>query len=243
MAKPIIKTNKNRKNKTKKIRKIRIMNTFKGGMNRAEYSESRDTPTLNLGAEETSLLSGTENQSGYESNASVRSNATVLETTPARVFDEQNRNKNVSHTLSDSVINMDIKDLKLPIYTVPGNGPIRKINFYKDGVNVGYAAFRYNSRVFELNTLYINENYRGSGYGKRILKLLIQYAFEQLQADEIQLNNQTNSLVYNPSKHRNKMYTKSKFVQMKSKNYNKWMSLKRYRYKKFKSTIFRYLRS
>ena len=39
------------------------------------------------------------------------------------------------------------------------------------------------------------------------------------------------------------MYTRSKFVQMKSKNYNKWMSLKRYRYKKYKHAIFSYLRS
>jgi GNAT superfamily N-acetyltransferase len=236
-----IETRKTRK--TRKIKKIRN-NKFKGG---AEYSGSRDTPTLNLGAE-TSVLSGIENQSGYESNASVRSNATVLESTEARVFDENKSKREEGfgakvQGLPPSIIDMDIKDLKLPIYPVPGNGPIRKINFYKDGINVGYVTFTYNSRIFELHTLYINENQRGSGYGKRILKFLIQYAFEQLDANEIELDDQTGEPIFNPSQRQNKMYTKSKFVQKKTNNHKKIMTLKKYRYKKFKSTIFRYLRS
>ena len=246
------KTKISKTRKTRKLRKLNKSNKMKGGMNRTESTYETREMSPYLGAEErhpythSYLQEGLENQYGYESNASNASNKTVPESTEARVFDEQSniRNNNVSvQSLPHSVIDMDIKDLKLPIYTLPGNGPIRKINFYKDGIHVGYAAFTYMNPIFEIHTLYINENQRSAGYGKRILKFLIQYAFEQLDANEMQLNDQTNSRIFNPSQHRNKMYTKSKFVQMKSKNYNKWMSLKKYRYKKFKSTIFRYLRS
>jgi len=250
---------KNRKRKTRKLNKLTKLtkltkiNEFKGG---AESSRERETP-LYLGAEERNVSAG-ENQSGYasnrsnatyESNTSNKSNAsnkTEIYNTEIGVFNKEYnvRNKNISlKSPSYSVIDMDIKDLKLPIYPVEGNGPIRKINFYKDDINIGYAAFTYMNPIFEIHTLYINENQRSSGYGKRILKFLIQYAFEQLDVNEMQLNDQTNSRIFNPSQHRNKMYTKSKFVQMKSKNYNKWMSLKKYRYKKFKRTIFSYLNS
>lgn len=238
------KTKISKTRKTRKLNKLTKTNEFKGGM---ESSRERETP-LYLGAEERNV-SALENQSGYASNESNKSNAsnkTEIYNTEIGVFDKEYnvRNKNVSlKSASYSVIDMDLKDLKLPIYPVEGNGPIRKINFYKDDINIGYAAFTYMNPIFEIHTLYINESQRSAGYGKRILKFLIQYAFEQLDVNEMQLNDQTNSRIFNPSQHRNKMYTKSKFVQMKSKNYNKWMSLKKYRYKKFKPTIFRYLRS
>lgn len=228
------------KTKISKIRKTR-KNKFKGGSPATELRPSSVDQYQSASIDANTITSATTTR-GPQSNGYE----TEEEVTEARVFDQEYnlRNKNVSvKSPSHSVIDMDIKDLKLPIYPVEGNGPIRKINFYKDDINVGYAAFTYMNPIFEIHTLYINEKQRSAGYGKRILKFLIQYAFEQLHSDEIQLNDQTNSMSFNPSQHRNKMYSKSKFVQMKSKNYNKWMSLKKYRYKKFKPTIFRYLRS
>lgn len=232
------------KTKISKTRKTRKLNKFKGGSPPADLTPSSVHQPATIKAN--TITSATTTRGMSPQINENNEYETEEEVTEARVFDEQSnvRNKNVSFkTASYSVIDMDITDLKIPIYLVEGNGPIRKIKFYKDSIYIGYAAFTYMHPIFEIQTIYINENQRSSSYGKRILKFLIQYAFEQLKANDIQLNDQTNSRIFNPNQHPNRMYTKSKFVQMKSKNYNKWMSLKMYRYKKFKKTIFRYLRS
>lgn len=241
------------KRKTRKKRKLIKINKMKGGSEVSEIRAESYSPAVYSGAERTVFTPiGLENQSGYESNVSVRSNVTVKEPTESRVFLQnqiklgQEREEGFGvkiQSLPPSVIDMDINDLKLPIYPVVGKGPIRKINFYKDGVNIGYITFTYIPHIFELHNLYINENERSKGYGKIILKFLIQYAFDQLDANEIELDDQTGEPIFNPSQRQNKMYKKSKFVQKKTTNHKKIMTLKKYRYKKFKSTIFRYLRS
>jgi predicted GNAT family acetyltransferase len=75
-----------------------------------------------------------------------------------------------------------------------------KIIFNYNTNNIGYVTFahikteKYNR--FEIETIFVKDQERGKGYGKKMLKTMIMYAFEKLESNQIILQDQTNKHQY-----------------------------------------------
>jgi RimJ/RimL family protein N-acetyltransferase len=213
------------------------LNKTKKNKNKSKKNKSKKGGSLARSLHETNFTSFPENT---RENNSVNSQATEIGDTCAFVVEEDSRKLG---TINYSTVNLEIQQLTLPIHQRPGTGPIRKINFYKGERCIGYATFIFENRTFEIVTIFLNDCERSFGYGKRILYFLMRYAFEQLNASEIELEDATDSPLFNPCRHPNNMYKKAKFLPILSNVYLKRMRLRQERYRRLNRLISRYLNS
>lgn len=79
------------------------------------------------------------------------------------------------------------------------------------GEQIGDAHLhRYNNEI-TLENLQVNVEHKGKGIGTRMLKAILEYAFEQ-DIDKVTLTDLTGSAQFNPTGIPNKMYEKAGFV-------------------------------
>ena len=120
-----------------------------------------------------------------------------------------------------------------------------KIIFNYNTNNIGYVTFahikteKYNR--FEIETIFVKDQERGKGYGKKMLKTMIMYAFEKLESNQIILQDQTSDKLFNPSGKINNMYRKSKFKPLYSGYRKNIKRLTFNNYTKSRNQIFMYL--
>lgn len=65
--------------------------------------------------------------------------------------------------------------------------------------------------VFYIENIFVENEDRGKGIGKFILKMLLNKAFQELNCSRVELENRTQSNQFNPTKIPNQMYEKSGF--------------------------------
>jgi GNAT superfamily N-acetyltransferase len=95
-------------------------------------------------------------------------------------------------------------------FTETGNGHT-DVFCVVEGQEVGNAHLhRYNNEM-TLENLQVNAYHKGKGIGTRMLKAILEYAFEQ-DIDKVTLTDLTGSAQFNPTGIPNKMYEKAGFV-------------------------------
>jgi hypothetical protein len=197
------KTRKNRKlRKTRKNRKNRNLRKtilFKGGSN-------YNPPTKKLKNKNSNRA---EDRNSVNSQATVVNNQVNAANSQATVINNQATVIN-----NEGPVNYPIVRTPIGIrgISIEYNPHIRRVDFFVENRKIGFTTFNIIDSTFVINTINVEESVRGNGYGKGILKYLIQHAFDELGLERIKLTDKTKSLQYNPSQRENNMYSKAGFV-------------------------------
>jgi len=222
-----INKNKGRtKNRDKRIRKpIHYSIKNKGGaqLETREMNESHEPDSINN--EYVEALSNNNNYENAKHESGYKKGVLI--------------GVELSHGIEKCVDNIDEQ------FNTMSNANRGKIQFNYHGVNIGYVTFdhikkdKYNR--FEIETIFVNHHERDKGYGKKLLKIMIIYAFDKLHSKQIILQDQTGDKLFNPSRKINNMYRKSKFKPLTSSFRKNMKRLTVENYNKKRKKIFGYL--
>ena len=205
-----IKTRKTRKlrktRKTRKLRKTRKTTLFKGGSNYTSPKKKLKNNSYPNGAEEIN-------------RNSINSQATVVNAANSQATVNAANSTNAANRLATIVNNegpVNYPIVRTPIgirgISIEYNPFIERVDFFVENTKIGFATFKITDSTFVINTINVEESERGKGYGKGILKYLIQHAFDELHSEKIKLTDETKSLQFNPSQRENNMYSKAGFI-------------------------------
>ncbi len=92
------------------------------------------------------------------------------------------------------------------------------ITIFINGTEVGKLEYSIHFGVFVIDLIMINPDYRGKNLGKTVLRMALEIAFRERGVNQVELQNETQSNKFNPTKIPNKMYERAGFIEMDPDN-------------------------